>query len=128
MNPSLINSHARSLNDGRLFAGKGRGGLKSLLLQCSDGLPGELILSLEAVRQMVPEHHWQIFEMYLIENQSSRQVAERFNTTHFNVRVIAHRIRKRVIESYQGLDKAQRFGPIHTDVDKDLTQAVPEAR
>ena len=54
--------------------------------------------SLRAVQKAVPPMHWQIFERYLMENLSSRQVAEEFQTTHFNVRVISHRIRKRVQE------------------------------
>ncbi len=54
----------------------------------------ELRSCFEAVRMTVSERHWMIFQRYLIENQSSRQVAEEFGTTHFNVRVISHRIRK----------------------------------
>lgn len=58
--------------------------------------------ALEAVRMTVSERHWMIFQRYLIEDQSSRSVAEEFNTTHFNVRVISHRIRNQVAEHALG--------------------------
>lgn len=71
------------------------------------GESAEWNASLQAVQKRVPPTHWQIFEMYLMENRSSRQVAEQFNTSHYNVRVISHRIRKRVEEHLASLRESK---------------------
>jgi len=46
-----------------------------------------------------------IFLSYLIDGQSSRQLAEQFGTTEVNVRVITHRIRRKLKEAHGGLTK-----------------------
>lgn len=61
-----------------------------------DALPKGWLASMEVVRSRVRPIHWQIFEAYLMENNSSRQVARKFQTSPNNVRIIAYRIRKQL--------------------------------
>jgi hypothetical protein len=67
------------------------------------GLSDEWKTSLDTVRQGVSELHWLIFLNYLIDNQGSRHVAERFGTTAVNVRVITHRIKTKLKEHHGNL-------------------------
>lgn len=67
------------------------------------GLSDEWKTSLDTVRQEVSELNWLIFLNYLIDDQGSRHVAERFGTTAVNVRVITHRIRRKLKEHHGNL-------------------------
>jgi RNA polymerase sigma factor (sigma-70 family) len=60
-------------------------------------------LSLNRARSQVAPQHWQIFDAYAIQGLSSKEVAKLFNTSHFNVRLIAHRIKKVVRQAYNQL-------------------------
>jgi hypothetical protein len=62
-------------------------------------------ISIDTVRKSVSETHWMIFLSYLTDGQSSRQLAEQFGTTEVNVRVITHRIRRKLKEAHGGLTK-----------------------
>ena len=62
-----------------------------------------LALSLNRARSQVSPRHWQIFDTYVIQGLSSQEVARHFNTSHFNVRLIAHRIKKVARQSYNQL-------------------------
>lgn len=62
-----------------------------------------LALSLNRARSQVSPHHWQIFDTYVMQGLSSQEVAQLFNTSHFNVRLIAHRIKKTARQSYNQL-------------------------
>ena len=62
-----------------------------------------LALSLNRARSQVSPHHWQIFDTYVMQGLSSQEVAQLFNTSHFNVRLIAHRIKKMARQSYNQL-------------------------
>ncbi len=62
-----------------------------------------LALSLNRARSQVSARHWQIFDTYELQGLSSQEVARHFNTSHFNVRLIAHRIRKVARQSYNQL-------------------------
>lgn len=94
-------------NQALSVAGHGRNPMKAQWPIEAEGESAEWDASLQAVQKRVPPTHWQIFEMYLMENRSSRQVAEQFNTSHYNVRVISHRIRKRVEEHLASLRDSQ---------------------
>ncbi len=61
------------------------------------------VLSLNRAKSQVSPQHWQIFDAYAIQGLSSREVAQRFNTSHFNVRLIAHRIKKVARNAYNQL-------------------------
>jgi len=61
------------------------------------------VLSLNRAKSQVSPQHWQIFDAYAIQGLSSREVAQRFNTSHFNVRLIAHRIKKVARQAYNQL-------------------------
>lgn len=62
-----------------------------------------LALSLSRARSQVSPRHWQIFDTYVMQGLSSQEVAQLFNTSHFNVRLIAHRIKKVSRQSYNQL-------------------------
>jgi hypothetical protein len=73
------------------------------------GLSDEWKTSLDTVRQEVSELNWLIFLNYLIDDQGSRHVAERFGTTAVNVRVITHRIRRKLKEHHGNLTNVDRL-------------------
>ena len=64
-------------------------------------------LSLHRARNQFSAQHWQIFDAYAIQGLTSRKVAELFNTSHFNVRLIAHRMKKMVRQAYNQLLKEE---------------------
>ena len=64
-------------------------------------------LSLHRARSQVSAEHWQIFDAYAIQGLTSREVSELFNTSHFNVRIIAHRMKKMVRQTYNQLLKEE---------------------
>ena len=68
-------------------------------------------LSLNRARSQVSPHHWQIFDAYAIQGLPSREVAQFFNTSHFNVRLIAHRIKKAARQSYNQLLSEEMIDP-----------------
>ena len=68
-------------------------------------------LSLNRARSQVSPHHWQIFDAYAIQGLPSREVAQCFNTSHFNVRLIAHRIKKVARQSYNQLLSEEMIDP-----------------
>jgi len=61
------------------------------------------VLCLNRAKSQVSPQHWQIFDAYAVQGLSSREVAQRFNTSHFNVRLIAHRIKKVARQAYNQL-------------------------
>ncbi len=69
-------------------------------------------LSLNRARSQVSPHHWQIFDAYVIQGLPSREVAQCFNTSHFNVRLIAHRIKKVARQSYNQLLSEELMPPM----------------
>lgn len=73
------------------------------------GLSDEWKTSLDTVRQEVSELNWLIFLNYLVDSQGSRHVAERFGTTSVNVRVITHRIRRKLKEHHGNLTNVDRL-------------------
>jgi RNA polymerase sigma factor (sigma-70 family) len=68
-------------------------------------------LSLNRARSQVSPHHWQIFDAYVIQGLPSREVAQFFNTSHFNVRLIGHRIKKVARQSYNQLLSEELIAP-----------------
>ena len=70
-----------------------------------------LALSLNRARSQVSPRHWQIFDTYVIQGLSSQEVARHFNTSHFNVRLIAHRIKKVARQSYNQLLSEEMITP-----------------
>jgi RNA polymerase sigma factor (sigma-70 family) len=68
-------------------------------------------LSLNRARSQVSPRHWQIFDTYVIQGLSSQEVARHFNTSHFNVRLIAHRIKKVARQSYNQLLSEEMITP-----------------
>jgi len=60
-------------------------------------------LSLHRARNQFSAQHWQIFDAYAIQGLTSKKVSELFNTSHFNVRLIAHRMKKMVRQTYNQL-------------------------
>lgn len=64
-------------------------------------------LSLHRARSQVSAQHWQIFDAYAIQGLTSREVAKLFATSHFNVRLISHRMKKMVRETYNQLLKEE---------------------
>ena len=74
-------------------------------------VPDAWLACMMVVRSQVNPRHWEIFEAYLMEDQSSRQVAHRFDTTPNNVRIIAYRIRNKVRRHRESLarDNVSRF-------------------
>jgi len=73
------------------------------------GLSDEWKTSIDNVRQEVSELNWLIFLNYLVDSQGSRHVAERFGTTSVNVRVITHRIRRKLKEYHGNLTNVDRL-------------------
>jgi RNA polymerase sigma factor (sigma-70 family) len=69
-------------------------------------------LSLNRARSQVSPLHWQIFDAYAIQGLPSREVAQYFNTSHFNVRLIAHRIKKVARQSYNQLLNEEMITPM----------------
>ena len=69
-------------------------------------------LSLNRARSQVSPNHWQIFDAYVIQGLPSREVAQFFNTSHFNVRLIAHRIKKVARQSYNQLLSEEMIAPM----------------
>ena len=63
-------------------------------------LSDEWKTSLDIVRNTVSESHWNIYLNYLFSGQNCRQVAKQFGTTETNVRVITHRVRKKLKEQH----------------------------
>lgn len=51
---------------------------------------------LARVRHSVRPGQWQIFEAYALHGNAAAEVARRFNTTGFNVRVVRHRMIARI--------------------------------
>lgn len=74
-------------------------------------LPDAWLACMVVVRSQVKPRHWEIFEAYVMEDQSSRQVAHRFGTTPYNVRIIAYRIRNKVRRHRESLarESVSRF-------------------
>ncbi|MCX6871950.1 MAG: sigma-70 family RNA polymerase sigma factor [Verrucomicrobia bacterium] len=70
-----------------------------------------LALSLNRARSQVSPRHWQIFDAYVMRGLSSQEVARHFNTSHFNVRLIAHRIKKVARQSYNQLLSEELITP-----------------
>ena len=64
-------------------------------------------LSLHRARNQFSAQHWQIFDAYAIQGLTSKKVSELFNTSHFNVRLIAHRMKKMVRQTYNQLLKEE---------------------
>lgn len=60
-----------------------------------------LALAFHRARHQVSAEHWRIFEAYALQGMTSRTVAGLFGTSHFNVRLIAHRIRKLVCKAHE---------------------------
>ncbi len=58
---------------------------------------------LARVRNAVKARQWQIFEAYALQGHSAAEVARRFNTTGFNVRVIRHRMVARIRKDWRQL-------------------------
>lgn len=70
-----------------------------------------LALSLNRARCQVSAGHWQIFDTDVMQRLSSQEVARHFNTSHFNVRLIAHRIKKLARQSYNQLLSEELITP-----------------
>lgn len=83
------------------------------LVQMTEWLPGTLApqtdlearqkleqhlwaVCLDRVRASVPPRSWQLFEAYSFQGLSSPEVAQAFNTTEFNVRMIRMRMVRRI--------------------------------
>lgn len=58
---------------------------------------------LARTRHGVRPQHWQIFECYAMQGHLVAEVAQRFNTTGFNVRLIRHRIVARIRKEWANL-------------------------
>lgn len=63
--------------------------------------PHLLALAFHRARLQVSAEHWRIFETYALQGMTSRTVAGLFGTSHFNVRLISHRIRKLVCKGHE---------------------------
>ena len=62
---------------------------------------------LARVRTTVPALHWQIFEAYVLQGQRSRVVAQLFNTTALNVRIIRMRLAQRIRKEWESLARQE---------------------
>jgi RNA polymerase sigma factor (sigma-70 family) len=58
---------------------------------------------LARVRHTVRPLQWQIFEAYALHENTAAEVARRFNTTGFNVRVVRHRLVARIRKEWAQL-------------------------
>jgi RNA polymerase sigma factor (sigma-70 family) len=58
---------------------------------------------LARVQSGIQARHWQIFEAYALQDTSAGAVATRFGTTAFNVRLIRHRVIRRIRQEWSVL-------------------------
>lgn len=66
---------------------------------------------LARVRHAVRPIQWQIFEAYALQGNTAAEVARRFNTTGFNVRVVRHRMVARIRREWSRLASCSLVEP-----------------
>ena len=67
---------------------------------------------LARVRNEVRPEQWQIFESYALQGKTASEVSRCFNTTQMNVRIIRHRMIRRIRQQWEQLQSGPLSEPI----------------